>query len=1253
MTNPRGWSLRARTLVLLVVTLLPLAGLGVYAILREAQDERIRADREAQDKAALVAAEVGHRAAAVGEMLAVLTHLPSLQAGDWRGVERVLRDLLVTAPHLENLGLVSLDGIFVVSAIPLPPGNPVSVADRDWFQQAIDSRQPTVSGFQVGRVAGKPMVVLAHPVLNKAGQVIGVLTAALRLPTVSLEVAPTRIKAPVVWTVVDREGVVLLHSEPWGTIGKPLGPPAGMRRAEAIVPGTPWVAIVGIPEAVLIAQMWEALLVIGLPTGVILVTATGIGFWLARNTWRPLQALTAGVRRIGTGDPNIELPVAVGGEVGEVATAIQEAVGALASRDADLTKRNRELTALLEATRAVASSFDLEQTLHAIAQQAATISGAPLVRLFLLETETRLLRCHVAVGLPQEAAQELAIPMGESLSGRVAATGEPLAVADTREDPRVIHKDYLRQHNLVSYLGLPVKFQDALLGVLVFNTRAPHLYGPGEVAFLSAFGQQAALAIQNAQLYHQERRRRRQLEAVRDVAAEISRELDLPTLLGLIVRRAVELVGAKSGEIHLWEEATQMLVPRAWPGLGEWMADVRYRLGEAVTGTVAHRRQGLIVNDYRSWPGADRRFLERTGTTAVLGEPLLYRDRLVGVITINNDGVGRSFTEQDREILGLFATQAAIAIENARLHQAAVRRGKELEALLRATRTVMAELDLQGILEQIVTEATQISDCSHVKLLLLDKHAGVLRIGALKGTTLPPGFQLALGTGLSGLVAQTGEPLFTEDAASDSRNVLRDQDRELGVATYLGLPVKIRNEVLGVLAFNTTTPHRYSADELAYLGSFADHAAIAIENARLFAEVNQSYRDLQRALEELVRAEKLRALGQMAAGIAHDLNNTLAAILGQAELLRLRVRETEVQQGLDTLVTAATDGAHIVRRLQGFARQQPGGPLHPCDLAALIQEAVELTRPRWRDEPQRRGAVIEVQSVLPTLPPVLGHPAEVREALTNLILNAVDAMPQGGILTLTARLVTADRRLDRDAVSGPVSTVRHFVELILTDTGIGMTEEVRRRIFEPFFTTKGGQGTGLGLALVYGIMERHGGHIAVVSTPGKGTTVTLRFQAAPAVTPVGPSPSARPGPPRRLLLIDDDPTVRRTVASLLRTVGHTVVEADGGAAGLAGLPGTPVDCVLTDLGMPEVTGWDVARAVRASHPTLPVILLTGWGDQPVVEGAERQLVDKVLGKPFRLEDLLTTIAELTAPSVEGQRNRGIAVTKGNERLVGN
>jgi CheY-like chemotaxis protein/anti-sigma regulatory factor (Ser/Thr protein kinase) len=345
----------------------------------------------------------------------------------------------------------------------------------------------------------------------------------------------------------------------------------------------------------------------------------------------------------------------------------------------------------------------------------------------------------------------------------------------------------------------------------------------------------------------------------------------------------------------------------------------------------------------------------------------------------------------------------------------------------------------------------------------------------------------------------------------------------------------------------------------------------------------------------------------------------LAAIMGQIDLLKIRFAYPEAHQAFATLETAAADGAEIVRRIQDFSRQRVSSRLDPCSLETIVAEAVEISRPRWKDDAHRRGVVIALHTSLEGLPEILGNPAEIREALTNLIFNAADAMPAGGTIEILG------------------TTDAETVLLSVRDTGIGMSAEVRSRAFEPFFTTKGVRGTGLGLSLVYGIMERHGGRVDARSAPGEGSTFILRFRRAPAEQGAArvATPAGLP-PPRHILLVDDDAMVRRTMASLLRAVGQQVVEADSGAAALTELTRGAVDLVFTDLGMPEMTGWQVAEAVKARHPSLPVVLITGWQDQITADADQRRFVDAILPKPSRLEDLLRVIRDLVTPGGKEQ-----------------
>jgi signal transduction histidine kinase/DNA-binding response OmpR family regulator/sensor domain CHASE-containing protein len=350
--------------------------------------------------------------------------------------------------------------------------------------------------------------------------------------------------------------------------------------------------------------------------------------------------------------------------------------------------------------------------------------------------------------------------------------------------------------------------------------------------------------------------RTERLETVRNVATEITRELDLDTLLRLILQRAVTILNARGGIVWFWDETAQILRRYASYGREEWVDNFCLKLGEGVTGTVAQRRAGLLIEDYQISPYAHPDFVEQLSMLTVMAEPLLYRDQLIGVVWLDRDKTDGPFTAADYDSFACFAAQAAIAIENARLHGAAVRHGEELGALLRATQTVMTNLDLQQMLERIAAEASLIAKTPHVKVALIDKEAQSLRVSASLGDAWPEGTLLPLDSTHSGIVTSTGQPLFIADTSNDPDNPSApsaQRDRERGICTYLGLPIKVRDEVLGVLTFNTAYPHEYSPDALTYLASFADQAAIALEHARL-------YNTLETRLERLQTLTRLNRL---------------------------------------------------------------------------------------------------------------------------------------------------------------------------------------------------------------------------------------------------------------------------------------------------------------------------------------------------------------------------------------------------------
>jgi DNA-binding response OmpR family regulator/anti-sigma regulatory factor (Ser/Thr protein kinase) len=394
-------------------------------------------------------------------------------------------------------------------------------------------------------------------------------------------------------------------------------------------------------------------------------------------------------------------------------------------------------------------------------------------------------------------------------------------------------------------------------------------------------------------------------------------------------------------------------------------------------------------------------------------------------------------------------------------------------------------------------------------------------------------------------------------------------------------------------------------------------------------ELEHSNEALRQAQQVLIQQERLRALGQMASGIAHDINNAISpiAIYTDALLEREVDLSERARQYLTTIQRAIDDVAQTVGRLKEFYRPREQQTLADVELNPLVKQVIDLTRARWSDLPQRRGIMIEMRESLdPKLPRVRGAENEIRDALTNLVFNAVDALPAGGVIEVRSSAATSTPGADRP------------VWLEVRDSGVGMDEVTRRRCLEPFFTTKGERGTGMGLAMVYGMAQRHGATLEIDSTPGEGTTMRLVFRASAAATvaearaPVAAAPLRR----LRLLIVDDDPAVMEPMRIALDHDGHEVTAAEGGQAGIdafhrAQHAREPFDVVITDLGMPYVDGRQVVESVRAASPETPIILLTGWGHH-VAPGEERPPpVDRLLPKPTRLRELRAVLAELTSP----------------------
>ena len=629
------------------------------------------------------------------------------------------------------------------------------------------------------------------------------------------------------------------------------------------------------------------------------------------------------------------------------------------------------------------------------------------------------------------------------------------------------------------------------------------------------------------------------------------------------------------------------------------------------------------------------------------------RDYALRVPNQSHDELGE-LVDDFNEMLGQIQAQdAALHEAHSMLEQRVTNRTRELlgEIVERQhaeekLRRQVERLMLVNQLTRAVAQRAELASVFHVLLGHLEDRLGIDLGAAYDFNTKTEEFVVAAHGPHSGaLAAQTGEEIGETISLSASFLAAAKRgevfqlvpDRSpagsamikrlvgAGIHCALAVPLQTEGRLLGMLIVGRLKDLPFTTAEIDFLRMLGEHVAVAARQTQLFAELQTAYNELHATQQIAIQQERLRALGQMASGIAHDINNALTPVMGFADVLD-RTEPNLSARGrrcLATIKTAAQDIAMTVGRMREFYRQrEQDEPLVNIELNKLVQEAIELARPRWRDIPQQKGIIIELRAELDPGPTsMLGNESEIRQALLNLLINAVDAMPKGGILTVRTR----QARTKSNSAA---------LQLEVIDTGTGMDEETRRRCLEPFFTTKGERGTGLGLAMVYGVAERHGGHIDIDSTLGKGTTMRLVFPVGAQETQPVPTEAPEQTPALRVLCIDDEPIVLGVLESLLQQLGHHTQTATGGEQGLRLFRGSSCDrrsfdVVITDLGMPGMDGRSLAKQLKSESPSTPVILLTGWGMFLKMEDRTSPSVDLVLSKPPSLDDIQRGLLSVT------------------------
>jgi len=658
------------------------------------------------------------------------------------------------------------------------------------------------------------------------------------------------------------------------------------------------------------------------------------------------------------------------------------------------------------------------------------------------------------------------------------------------------------------------------------------------------------------------------LEAVLQLAQTTLLSGDLPTTLQTVTDSLRALFNAELAAIILLDEADGVLKLAAAATSDPGGQMLRERSKPApprdagVTGWVARTMRPALIADADEDDRPEAR--PRSTPESMIAAPFITDGRLAGILRITALGRNR-FGPRDLRLIEAVASQVAVVVEAARLRDEMRRQNESLALLAR-----LVEASRDAIM--LIDPGGYIQHCNPAMEALF---------GYAKGAA----------------------------AGKQIRNLMSDRDSSA-----------LRDEILATL--------REVGDwqgEIELVRSDESHFPAELNASVVLDELGARIgwvtivHDLTRRKlweQELVQTEKLRSLGVMAAGVAHEVNNTLAMVLGQAELLWHVATDPTARRYLEAIILAAEDGAGAVRRITQFARPGSGSEFTPVDLAQVANDVLRATAPRWRDQAGREGRIIDARAVATTPVWVNGLATELREAVTNLVLNAVDALPDGGSIGIEVK------EQDGRAV------------LTVSDTGTGMPEEVRERVFDPFFTTKPfGVGTGLGLALSYGIVDRHQGTVRVASQPGRGTTFEIELALTQSLVQIEQKAAGRTTRALRILVVEDEQVLGDQLRTMLSLDGHTIRLCNSGQEALDALD-EPYDLVITDLGMPGIGGKEVASAAKARFPDVKVGLVTGWtSDTLDLDDLRERGIDFVVPKPYRIQTIREAVAKACAPAV--------------------
>jgi GAF domain-containing protein len=1242
----RGVTIRSQLVLLVLGTVIPVLAFAAVSLIVFNKHSREATGQGLVETARALSVAIDQQVAASTSVLETLAASDQLRRGDLEKFHRTARKVLATQQRWQSIVLLAPDGRQLLNTAS-PFGAPLPrTADPELIARVARTRAPAVSDLFTGNFSRRLLIAAAVPVV-RGGSTVYVLGATFAPTSLTDVLLQQRVPPSAVGTLLDRNKVIIARTREADTfVGQPGTPDLAARMDQTAEgafrlttndgqklyaaisrsPRTGWTVALGVPKAAADAPLRSSLWLLT----IVGATSTLLGIlaavhW-ARRIANPIASLSAAALALARGD-RIDPQSSAFAEVNAVREAMERA-------GQELQQREAMVSSLAAVGRELLATLDFREVSQRIVDSSRTLLSASTSVLYRLDPETGDLLALASSGEPgADARPVMVLPSGAGVAGLAVRERRASVSADLLADPRILVTPDLRSQvesaGVRAILAVPLLVQGRVLGALGVADRAGRVFDAEDMRIAQAFADQAAIAIENARLYGETQERLVQSETLLAVSQQVSETMDVTEMMRSVAREACRALGADTVGAFLADRDRGSLRPIAGYHvpkhlLADFMTYPIPLKGHRILEEAWAQQRAVASSDVAADPKVDHEILRRFPHRSGLFCPMVVHGEPIGGLFLAWFERERRITAAELRLVEGISRQAGIALANARLVEQLKQRQARLEALLGLGRELSRIQPVETLLARIAEACGRLFDASSVTFRLVEGDDLVLC-----GTWGPSdetlkSMPLQLSTSLTGLVALTGEPLAVQDPISDPRLDPRQREsfRRLGIRAFLGAPVKIKDQVVGVLTIRSARADGFSPGDVEMAGAFASQAGIALENSQLYQKLQGAFDELSHAQSQLVQAQKMEAIGQLAGGIAHDFNNLLTVIGGRSHLLLKRLPAGEPARRDVELIQKATDRATaMTAQLLAFSRKQVMEP-KSLDLNALVEDLAPVLT-------SLIGADIELV-ILPGmgLGRVMADPGQMEQVIMNLLVNARDAMTAGG----TLRIETDNRDLQAEMAHGQGQIpLGLYVTLTVRDGGCGVDAPTLARMFEPFFTTKGpGKGTGMGLSTVFGIVHQSGGYIGVDSTVGRGTTVTIYLPrtTAPAETAkaqASGAPLARGQ--ATILLVEDEEGVRHLASEILTACGYQVLDTGDPMQALAigaAHPGT-IHLLLTDIVMPGMRGPALATQVLARYPDTRVLYMSGYSDGMFGAQSAVEPAGSLLQKPFTPQALARAV----------------------------